>query len=88
MPCRVGITTNPEQRKRYWESRVIGFRNWQTHGYYLNKDDAQAKEDRLVQHCSVYERHRGACHGRAGGGSPYEIGWTVYSFDYARDPGA
>lgn len=83
MPCRVGITTDPEQRKRDWESRVVGLRNWQTHDWYWNKEDAQAEENRLVKHCRAYE-DRGECHGKAGGGDPKDYGWTVYSFDYTR----
>ena len=81
MPCRVGITTNLEQRKKEWKSRVIGLKNWRRRGYFWNKKDAQAKKDRLVQKCS--ERGR-ICYGHAGGGSPYKKGWTVYSFDYMR----
>ena len=87
MPCRVGITTDPEQRKMYWAGRVAGFKNWQTHGWHWDKKDAQAEEDYLVENCSAFE-DRGTCHGKAGGGSPRENGWTVYSFDYTRDHGA
>lgn len=83
MPCRVGITTDPKQRKEYWKSRVDGFKNWRTHGHYEEKNDAQAKEDSLVQHCTAHG-NRGACYGHAGGGDPDEKGWTVYSFNYKR----
>ena len=87
MPCRVGITTNPEQRKRYWENRVTEFRNWQLHGYHKEKGDAQEEENRLFRRCRVHEKHRGTCHAHHGGGDPDEEGWTVYSFDYTHDLG-
>lgn len=82
MPCRVGITTNPKRRKREWERLVIKLRNWQLHGCYQNKDDAQEEEDRLVQAC--FDRGK-TCYGDAGGGDPDDEGWTVYSFDYTRE---
>lgn len=85
MPCRVGITTDEETRKAYWQNRVNGLRNWQTHDWCVDKQTAQQKEDELVEHCNKYE-NRGTCHGHAGGGDPEEIGWTVYSFDYNSDP--
>jgi hypothetical protein len=34
MPCRVGITTNPEARKSQWASRCIGMTNWRILGTY------------------------------------------------------
>ena len=81
MPCRVGITTNLEQQKKEWKSRVIGLKNWRRRGYSSNKKHAQAKEARLVRECS----DRGnICHGHVGGGDPDEKGWTVYSFNYKR----
>ena len=84
MPCRVGITTDPQKRRKYWESRVIGLENWRTHGIHLSKEDAQKEEDRRVQDCSS-RGNRGTCHGHAGGGDPKDEVWTVYSFDYTRD---
>lgn len=86
MPCRVGITTNVEARRAYWEKRVRGFANWQTHGWFRDKRSAQLKEDGLVADCNR-AGHRGTCHGQAGGGDPNAEGWTVYSFDYHSDPG-
>ena len=84
MPCRVGITTNPQQRRVQWEGRVVGLKNWRTHGSHLSKEDAQDEEDRLVYDCNS-NGSRGTCHGRAGGGDPKGQGWTVYSFDYTRE---
>ena len=86
MPCRVGITSDPETRKKYWEGRVNGFKNWQTHGVHAKKADAQAEEDTRVSNCNTYA-NRGTCHGKAGGGDPDKSPWTVYSFDYSSDPG-
>ena len=84
MPCRVGITTDLKKRKKYWEGRVYGLKNWQTHGRHWNKEDAQAEEDLRVENCSAFE-NRGECYGRAGGGDPDDDCWTVYSFDYTRE---
>ena len=85
MPCRVGITTDPEKRKKYWANRVTGFRSWATHGCHFSKADAQAEEDRRVAECNA-SGDRGTCHGHPGGGEPDDIVWTVYSFDYHTDP--
>jgi hypothetical protein len=29
MPYRIGITTNPEERRVYWQNRTPGFSDWQ-----------------------------------------------------------
>ena len=73
MSCRVGITTNPEERKRYWQNRVNGFRAWNIIGQYPTKDQAQQHEDN-------YARQSG-CEAHAGG--PDTPGtWYVYTFQF------
>ena len=76
MPCRAGITTEPEERKRDWESKVIELRNWTLYGPYDSKTLAQNKEDELIQ--------RYGCEGHPGG--PNVPGpWYAYKFDYTRE---
>ena len=82
MPCRVGITNDPERRKSEWEREVYGLNNWQTHGKHWSKADAQAEENQRVSSCNRGGA-RGTCHGAPGGGTTGP--WTVYSFDYTRE---
>ena len=42
MPCKVGITTDPEAGQAYWQSQTIGFTNWQILEIFRSK--AAAKE--------------------------------------------
>lgn len=75
MPCRVGITTRPGERKAEWERSVVGLRNWRILGTYSTKREAQDHEDR-------YARQNG-CQASHGGGDG--VGrWSVYRFDYTR----
>ncbi|MDN5202523.1 hypothetical protein QQ008_14140 [Fulvivirgaceae bacterium BMA10] len=75
MPCRVGITTNPTERKAYWQNQVIGLTNWRILATYNNKADAQAHENRhALSH---------GCTAQAGGPNAPGV-WSVYKFDYIR----
>ena len=77
MPCRVGISTDPEgNRRRYWESKVVGFKNWQILKRF--PDQAKAQE---------YETEYAARHGCKAhpGGPPAPGTWYVYRFDYTRE---
>lgn len=84
MPCRVGITRNPEERKKYWESKVVGLTDWNQE-YFGSKSAAQNEEDRRHEDCSTNQSHRGTCHAYHGGGDPDAYGWYVYEFDYSRN---
>ena len=75
MPCRVGITTNPEVRKRQWESQVVGMSNWRILAEYRSREEAQAHETRYA--------NRYGCHAHQGG-APASGMWSVYRFDYVR----
>lgn len=75
MPCRVGITTNPELRKRQWEAKVVGLTNWRILGTYRNRAEAQDREDKYA------ERH--GCRAHHGGADAAGM-WSVYRFDYIR----
>ncbi len=78
MPCRVGITTNPEARKSQWASRCIGMTNWRILGTYRDRDSAQQHENRYAETTG--------CHAHPGGNEAPGL-WYVYRFDYVRDMG-
>ena len=83
MPCRVGITTDPSERKRHWEREVVGLKNWRQQ-HVGSKLAAQTEESRRHNFCKNFEPSRGVCHAHPGGGDPDEYGWHVYEFDYSR----
>ncbi len=78
MPCRVGITTDPDARQAYWQNQVVGFRNWQILNSFRSKEEAQGYETR-------YARRHG-CQASAGGADVPGT-WHVYRFDYTRRRG-
>jgi len=84
MPCKVGITTNPEARRAYWQTRAAGFTNWQILEMFRSK--AAAKE-----YATAYAlRHK--CEAVPGDldfldrekdlATEHEYWWYVYHFDY------
>lgn len=75
MPCRVGITTNPDERRAYWETQVVGLTNWRILEWYSSREDAQAHENRYAQQSGCQASH---------GGAPAQGPWAVYRFDYTR----
>lgn len=75
MPCRVGITTRPDERRAEWERAVIGLRNWQIIGRYSSKEQAQAHEDRYAAQTGCQASH---------GGPDPDGTWYVYRFDYTK----
>ena len=82
MPCRVGITTNPTERKDYWDRKVVGLKKWKC-DFVGSKSEAQREENRRQEFCNNYQ-NRGCCHAHHGGGDPYNTRWYVYEFDYDR----
>lgn len=74
MACRIGITTNPGERRQYWEGRHPNLRNWQILGRYNTRRDAQRAESRLAL--------RYNCHAHQGGAGDEYAEWCVYKFDY------
>ena len=44
MPCRVGITTDLEARRAYWEGQVEGLKNWRHLKTFSTKEEAQEYE--------------------------------------------
>lgn len=78
MPCRVGITTRPEERKAEWEREVVGLQNWQILGTYSSRQKAQDHEDRYAARTGCLASH---------GGPDVTGKWNVYRFDYVRARG-
>lgn len=75
MPCRVGITTDPETRKAYWERQVVGLDGWRILAQYTSRDKAQEHETQYAE--------RNGCQAKAGGADAPGP-WHVYRFDYTR----
>ena len=75
MPCRVGITTNPEARKAAWQSKVVGMKNWRILKQFRSKSKAQEYE---TQYAVRY-----GCQASPGGADAVGT-WYVYRFDYTR----
>ena len=76
MACRVGITTDTERRKKYWQSQhPHTFRNWQIISAHSSREEAQAEEDELA---ALW-----GCKARTGGREPeWAPWWYVYKFEY------
>ena len=74
MPCRVGITTDPEGRKKDWERVHPSLTGWEILATYDNKTKAQAREN-------VEAVIRG-CEAHPGGSGDECATWFVYYFRY------
>ncbi len=75
MPCRVGITTNPDARKAYWQNKVVGLKGWRILKRFGSKAKAQEYE--------TWYASRYSCQASPGGASA-SGSWYVYRFDYTR----
>ena len=49
MPRRVGITTDPDTRRAYWQNQVVGFTNWRILSRFRSRTEAQAYETRYAR---------------------------------------
>ncbi len=77
MGCRIGMTTNLEQRKAYWESQYSSLTDWQIlEGPFSSKEIAQRKETELAN------KHN--CDAHPGGDDPdfSSAKWYVYGFNF------
>ena len=72
MACRVGITTNPERRKKEWQQEYPHLWDWTIIAKYGTKSAAQARENQ--------EAKRRGCASSPGGGGPEVATWHVYFF--------
>lgn len=77
MPCRIGMTTNLEQRKAQWLVEYPDLYNWEViGGPFVSKDTAQIVETQLA---NTY-----GCVSHPGGDEPDlpESMWHIYRFYY------
>jgi len=76
MGCRIGITTDLEARKTYWESVYRNVRDWQVLAGPLSRAQAQAEETRSAANYG--------CEAHPGGNDPDFPGskWYVYGFNH------
>ena len=76
MPCQVGITTDLARRKREWEQKIVGLRNWRRISTHRTRSAAQARE--------ITEAERLNCNYGVGGAGAERATWHVYTFTYTR----
>lgn len=76
MACRIGITTNLQARKAYWESIHPTLRDWQVLAGPTSREEAQSVETKLAK------QH--GCVAHPGGDEPNTLlsQWYVYGFNY------
>ena len=70
----VGMTTNPDERKRYWQGKYQNLHKWMIVARYDNKSDAQLAERHFAA------RMNAVANGEAVGGENDE--WVIYRFDH------
>ena len=73
MACRVGITTDPEERKRHWQRQHPNLYNWEILGTHSTKAAAQAHENHAARASRCVS---------APGGADADGVWSVYRFYY------
>jgi len=77
MGCRVGMTTNIEDRKLLWQTMYSTLKNWEILGGPMSKEDAQVMETR-----EALERGCDAHQGGRDPDDPLVTQWYVYYFEY------
>ncbi len=84
MPCRIGITADPEARRVYWQNQVAGFANWEILETFRSRTAAKEFETAYAL------RHR--CEASLGDAdmpvtareaATEHDWWYVYHFDFA-----
>ncbi len=73
MPCRIGITTDPDRQQQEWVAVHPSLYNWQILGWYRTQAEAEQTE-------RIYAASRD-CEAHAGGPSSGPL-WAVYQFEY------
>lgn len=76
VPCRVGITTDTEACREYWEARVTGFRGWRIVSVHTSRPAAKDAE--------VEYARRFGCESQSGEGA-LVASWSLYRFTYDAD---
>lgn len=74
MACIVGMTTNPDRRKKERKEEYPNLYDWRIMGTYGTKSEAQREENRIAR------RH--GCDSGRGGAGPERATWHVYKFKY------
>ena len=74
MACQIGITTDPDRRRREWRSQRPTLRNWRILSTHRSKSAAQREESKLAA--------RSTCSSHAGGVGPERATWYVYRFTF------
>ncbi len=74
MACRIGMTTNPDSRRKDWEREHKKITGWKILSTHRSKTAAQEAEKRLAK------RHR--CISYPGGSGAEKATWHVYKFNY------
>lgn len=74
MACRVGITTDPDRRKKEWEQEFPELSHWTVLSWHYTKTDAQQAEGAAAE--------RYGCEAHHGGGGDEHDRWAVYFFNY------
>jgi len=74
MACRIGINTDPDERREYWRNRYSSLYGWEILEKCSSKSEAQAAETRLARQCG--------CESNPGGGGKEYDTWYVYKFSY------
>ena len=73
MAWKVGITTDPEKRKQYWQSLHPHLEGWRIIASGLSYSDAQREEIECARRCG--------CESHSGGPDITGNIWSVYRFD-------
>lgn len=79
MPCRVGITTDANASRDYWEPRVAGFRDWKVVSSHSTR---AAAKDALTDYARRFD-----CEAVSSDGGPALARWVVYWFHYDHELG-
>ncbi|HEY4711915.1 MAG TPA: hypothetical protein VIH69_04460 [Dehalococcoidia bacterium] len=84
MPCRIGITTDPEARRVYWQKQAIGLANWQVLEMFRSKAAAKEYETQyaLRHGCKVAPGDLDLLGREKELATEHEYWWYVYHFDY------
>ena len=79
MPCRIGITADPEGLKKIWEDQVYGLTNWKILKENLTMRQAQDYESEYLRgRYNEFTGHPGS----SGEPEDYLNRWVVYRFEY------
>jgi len=86
MPCKIGITTNPESRRVYWQNQAMAFTNWQILEIFRSKTAAKEYETAYaLRHGCEAELVDSDALGAAKESTTEHDWWYVYHFDYATE---